>query len=123
MGLVWGVCQQALIGPGKNHTFVGSYKLPLSQNICVGLVVACSFQQSKIKELMKMKCTALLGQHRYYMNMNTYFNELRHRPTLAHQVWVAYMEMAINFAKVAKGNFCTQETLRQLHTPLALPTI
>jgi hypothetical protein len=44
-GQVWGVYQQASIGPGKNHTFVGSYKLPLSQYTCNGLVVACSFLQ------------------------------------------------------------------------------
>jgi hypothetical protein len=74
---------------------------------------------SKIKELMKTKHTALLGQHQHYMNTN--FNELGHRPTLARQVWVAYMEMAIRVAKVAKGNFCILETLRQLCTPLALP--
>jgi hypothetical protein len=29
---------------GKNHTFVGSYKLPLCQYTCIGIVVACSFQ-------------------------------------------------------------------------------
>jgi hypothetical protein len=44
-GQVWGVYQQASIGPGKNHPFVGSYKLPLSQYTCIGLVVACSFPQ------------------------------------------------------------------------------
>ncbi len=43
-GQVWGVCQQDSIGPGENHTFVGSYKLTLSQYTCIGLVVACSFQ-------------------------------------------------------------------------------
>ncbi len=31
-------------GPGKIHTFVGSYKLPLGQYMCIGWVVACSFQ-------------------------------------------------------------------------------
>jgi hypothetical protein len=55
--------------------------------------------------------------------MNTNFDELGHEPTLARQVWVAFMEMAISIAKVAKGHFCTQETLHQLRTPLALPTI
>jgi hypothetical protein len=36
MGLVWGVCPQALVGPGKNHTFVGRYKLPLGQaHVCL----------------------------------------------------------------------------------------
>jgi hypothetical protein len=46
MGLVWGVSQQNLVGPGKNLTFVGSYKLPLSQYTCIGRVVACNFQQA-----------------------------------------------------------------------------
>jgi hypothetical protein len=55
--------------------------------------------------------------------MNTNFNTLGHEPTIAHQVWVADMEMAISIAKVAKGNFCMQETLRKLRTPLTLPTI
>jgi hypothetical protein len=75
----------------------------------------------KIKELMKTKRTALLGQHRHYMNTN--FNTLGRGPTIARQVWVANMEMAISIAKVAKGNFYTQETLRQLRTPLTLPRI
>jgi hypothetical protein len=76
---------------------------------------------SKIKEHMKTKRTALLGQHRHYMNTN--FNTHGCGPTIARQVWVVIMEMAISVAKVAKGNFCTQETLRQLRTPLTLPTI
>jgi hypothetical protein len=70
---------------------------------------------------MKSKRTALLGQHRHYMNTN--LNTHSCIPTIAHQVWVANMEMAISIAKVAKGNICTQETLRQLRTPLNLPTI
>ncbi len=74
---------------------------------------------AKVKVLMKTKRSALLGQHRYYMSTN--FDELGRRPTLARQVWVAIMEMAISAAKVAKGRFCTHETLQQLHTPLALP--
>jgi hypothetical protein len=55
--------------------------------------------------------------------MNTNFNTLGCGPKIARQVWVANMKMAISIAKVAKGNFCMQETLRQLHTPLTLPTI
>ncbi len=70
---------------------------------------------------MKSKRTALLGQHQHYMN--TSFNKLEGRPTLARQVWVAYMEMAISIAKVAKGNSWTQETLWQLRNPLALSMI
>ncbi len=76
---------------------------------------------SKIKELMKTKRTALFGRHRHYMNTN--FNILGCGPTIARQVWVANMEMAISIAKVAKGNFCTQETLQLMFTPLTLPTI
>ncbi len=53
--------------------------------------------------------------------MSTNFDELGHGPTLARQVWVANMEMAISAAKVGKGRFCTHETLQQLRTPLALP--
>jgi hypothetical protein len=55
--------------------------------------------------------------------MNTNFNILGCGPTIARQVWVANMEMAISIAKVAKGNFCTQETLQLMFTPLTLPTI
>ncbi len=76
---------------------------------------------SKIKVLTKTNCTALLGQHRQYMDTN--FNTLGCRLTIACLVWVANMEMAISIAKVAKGNFCTQKTLRQLRTPLTLPMI
>jgi hypothetical protein len=76
---------------------------------------------SKIKELMKTKRTALLRQHQHYMN--TKFTTLSCRPTIACQVWVANMEMSISIAKVAKGNFCMQETLWQLCTPLTLPMI
>ncbi len=76
---------------------------------------------SKIKELMKTKRSALLGRHRHYTNTN--FNKIGLGSTLACQVWAAYMEMTISVAKIAKGNFCTQETLRKMCTPLALPTI
>jgi hypothetical protein len=55
--------------------------------------------------------------------MNTDCNELGQGPTLACQVWIAYIEIAICVAKVAKENFCTQKTLWQLRTPLAPPTI
>ena len=39
-------------------------------------------------------------------------------PTIVRQVWVANMEVAISVAKVARGNFCTQETHLLLCTPL-----
>ena len=38
--------------------------------------------------------------------------------TIARQVWVANVEMAISIAKVACNNSCTQETLILLPTPL-----
>jgi hypothetical protein len=55
--------------------------------------------------------------------MNINFNGPRRRPTLACKGCIAYTEMAIRVAKVAKGNFYTHETLQHLRTPLALPTI
>jgi hypothetical protein len=76
---------------------------------------------SKIKELMKTERTALLGRHWHYMNTN--FNTHGLGPTIVCQVWVAIIEMAIKISKVAKGNFCMQESLWQLRTPLTLPTI
>ncbi len=75
--------------------------------------------RAKIKVLMKTKSSALLGRHQHYLSTN--FDELGRGPTLACQVWVANIEMAISVAKVAKGNFCTHETLRQLRIPLAFP--
>ena len=42
--------------------------------------------------------------------------------TIAHQVWVANVEIPISIAKVVRGNFCTQETLRLLHTPPLKPS-
>jgi hypothetical protein len=50
--------------------------------------------------------------------MEVDFAKLGSRTTIARQVWVANMEMAISVAKVARDNFCTQETLRLLRTPL-----
>ncbi len=76
---------------------------------------------SNCKELMKTKRTALLGWHRHYMNTN--FNTLGCGPTFACQVWIANTEMAISIAKVVKGNFCSQEMLRQLCNLITLPTI
>ncbi len=69
---------------------------------------------------MKTTRNALLGHHRHYMLTN--FDELRGGPTLARQVWVANMEMAISVAKIAKGNFYTQNTLQQLNIPVAIPS-
>ncbi len=51
----------------------------------------------------------------------TDFEALGSGPTLARQVWVANMEMAISVAKIAKANFCSQDTLRQLNTSSVTP--
>ncbi len=50
--------------------------------------------------------------------MDVDFIKLRSRTTIARQVWVAKVEMAISVAKVARGIFCTQETLLLLCTLL-----
>jgi hypothetical protein len=74
-----------------------------------------------IKILLKTRRCALLCCHRHYMLTN--FEELGKGPTLARQVWVANMEMAISVARVAQANFCTQDTLRQLNIPVIIPQI
>jgi hypothetical protein len=74
---------------------------------------------AKICQLMKTKCMALLARHQHYMKID--FTKLGRGPsTLARQVWVANMEMTISVAKVAKGNFFTQESLCLLNTPIYL---
>ena len=70
--------------------------------------------KAKIKILLKTKRCALLPRNRHYML--THFEVHGSGSTLACQVWVANMEMAINIARVAKANFCVQDTLRQLHS-------
>jgi hypothetical protein len=74
---------------------------------------------AKIKILLKTRRCALLHRHRHYMLTN--FEVLGRGPTLARQVWVANMEMAISVARVAKANFCSQDTLRQLNIPSVIP--
>jgi hypothetical protein len=54
--------------------------------------------------------------------MRINFNVLGSGPALACQVWVANREMAISVAKVARGNFCTQESICLLSTPHSIPT-
>jgi hypothetical protein len=49
--------------------------------------------------------------------MNVDFAKLGSGTTIARQVWVANVEMAISAAKVARDNFCTQETLLLLQMP------
>ena len=53
--------------------------------------------------------------------MLTNFEVLGSGPTLARQVWVANMKMAISIARVAKANFCLQDTLCQLNIPSVIP--
>ena len=50
--------------------------------------------------------------------MEVNFAKLGSRTTIARQVWVANVEMAISVAKVARDNSCTKETLLLLQTPL-----
>jgi hypothetical protein len=77
--------------------------------------------QAKIYKLMKTKQSALLHRHQHFLTID--FIELGRGPTLACQVWVANMDMAICVFKVARGNFCIQESLCMLWTPLETPTI
>jgi hypothetical protein len=74
---------------------------------------------AKLKILLKTRHCALLCRHQHYLLTN--FEVLRSGPTLAHQVWVANMEMAISVARVAKANFCLQDTLCQLNIPSVVP--
>ena len=74
---------------------------------------------AEIKLLLKTRCGALLRCHRHYILTN--FEELGSGPTLACQLWVANMEMAISVARIAKANFCTQDTLQQLNIPTVFP--
>jgi hypothetical protein len=60
---------------------------------------------AKTKILLKTRHCALLRCHRHYLLTN--FEVLGSGPTLARQVWVANVEMAISVARVAKANFCS----------------
>jgi hypothetical protein len=71
----------------------------------------------KIRELIKVKKNTLLERHKHFMDVD--FNKLGSGTTIACQVWVANVEMAISVAKIARGNFCTQDSLRILHTPVS----
>jgi hypothetical protein len=75
--------------------------------------------QAKIYKLMKTKHSVLLPQHQHFLTID--FVELGRGPTLACQVWVANMEMTTSVFKVARGNFCMQEFLCMLQTPLETP--
>ncbi len=70
----------------------------------------------RIRELLETKKNSLLIQHKHLMEVD--FIKLGSGTTIARQVWFANVEMALSIAKVAHGNFCTQETLSLLRTPL-----
>ena len=76
---------------------------------------------AKIKIPLKTGRCSLLCHHQHYMLTN--FEELGSSPKLARWVWVANMKMAISIARVAKANFCMQDTLRQLNIPVVIPQI
>ena len=71
---------------------------------------------TRICELLETKKNSLLERHKYLMEVD--FIKLGSGTTIARQVWIANVEMAISVAKVARGNFCTQETLLLLCTPV-----
>jgi hypothetical protein len=71
---------------------------------------------TRICELLETKKNSLLKQHKHLMEVD--FIKLGSGTTIARQVWIANVEMAISVAKVARGNFCTQETLLLLCTPV-----
>jgi hypothetical protein len=71
---------------------------------------------TRIRELLETKKNSLLKQHKHLMEVD--FIKLGGGTTIARQVWIANVEMAISVAMVARGNFCTQETLLLLRTPV-----
>ncbi len=75
--------------------------------------------QEKIYGLMRTKRSAPLPLHQHFLTID--FITLGCGSTLACQVWVANMEMAISVSKVARDNFCTQESLCLLCTLLEAP--
>ena len=71
---------------------------------------------ARIHYLLETKKDSLHERHKHLMDVD--FAKLGSGTTIARQVWVANVEMAISVAKVARDNFCTQETLLLLRTPL-----
>jgi len=71
---------------------------------------------ARIHYLLETKKDSLHERHKYLMEVD--FAKLGSRTTIARQVWVANVEMAISVARVARDNACTQETLLLLHKPL-----
>jgi hypothetical protein len=69
---------------------------------------------ARICKLMKTKHKILLPRHRHFIQID--FDQLGRGPTLARQVWVANMEIAISIAKVARGKFAlTNLSVYSLH--------
>jgi hypothetical protein len=71
---------------------------------------------ARIHYLLKTKKDSLHERHRHLMEVD--FAKLGGGTTIARQVWVANVDMAISVARIARANLCTQETLRLLRTPL-----
>jgi hypothetical protein len=70
---------------------------------------------ARIHRLLETKRTSLLERHKHFIDVD--FMKLGSGTTIAHQVWVANVKMAISVAKILHGNFCMQETIQLLHTP------
>ncbi len=75
---------------------------------------------ARIHRLLETRRTSLLERHKHFMDVD--FMKLGSGTTIARQVWVANVKMAISVANVVRGNFCMQETLRLLHTPPLKPS-
>jgi hypothetical protein len=71
-----------------------------------------------IQELMKTQRSSLLAWHHHSKIVN--FAQLGSGPTLARQVWAAKYG---NGYQRTQGNFCTQETICLLRTPIAASII
>jgi len=71
---------------------------------------------ARIHFLLETKKDSLHERHKHLMEVD--FAKLGSGTTIARQVWVANVEMAISVAKVVRDNLCTQEALRLLPTPL-----
>jgi predicted RNA-binding Zn-ribbon protein involved in translation (DUF1610 family) len=70
---------------------------------------------ARIHCLLKTKKDSLHERHRHLMEVD--FTKLGSGTTIARQVWVANVDMAISVARIAGTNTCTQEALRLLCTP------
>jgi hypothetical protein len=75
---------------------------------------------ARIHHLLGTKKDSLLERHKHLMEVD--FAKLGSGTTIARQVWVAKVEMAISVARLARDNFCTQETMQLLRTPLRKTT-